>query len=267
MVINIKPITHEIQLNFGSSDIKRTVIKQNSDQTHILSITLYDNNDRLKLAPDWEIVISARKPDNKFIINDVEEEHISLTDDKINVTVTRQMLSVPGTVKCELCIYKPDGACYFSDTFFIYVEPNVNYSSELESTDEYLSIVNTLNHVREYEQSAQKSKEHIDNLETEINGTYEDLKEAVKTTDDLIQKNLEIQENESDRQQKEKARQEQEEKRQTDTANALQNVQDATKRANTAAQSCEGLLSGMMEPLSDTEPADQQNGFFWLQEY
>ena len=260
-------IYHNIQLHFGSSDVKRTVIKQNSNKTHILSIALYDNNGLVDLDPDWKIVISARKPDNTFIVNDVEAENISITEKRINVTVTQQMLSVPGTVKCELCIYKPDESCYFSDTFFIYVEPNVNYGPELESTNEYLSIVNTLNHVREYEKSALESKEHIDNLESDINNTYEDLKEAVKTTDDLIQKNLEIQENESDRQQKEKDRQEQEAKRQTDTANALQSVQDATKRANTAAENCEDLLSGMMEPLSDTEPADQPNGFFWLQEY
>ena len=29
----------------------------------------------------------------------------------------------------------------------------------------------------------------------------------------------------------------------------------------------EYLLSGMMEPLSDTEPDNQPNGLFWLKEY
>ena len=105
---------------------------------------------------------------------------------------------MPGTVKCELSIYKPDKTTYFSDTFLIYVQANVVTGSELESTNEFDSIVDTLSLLKKYEQNAMEAMKHIDNIKEEMQ---------------------------------------------------------------------EYLLSGMMEPLSDTEPDNQPNGLFWLKEY
>ena len=254
-MIDIKPITHEIQLSFGSSDVKRTVIKQNSKDTHILAITLYDNNDAITMDPD-----------NTFLVEGSENK-IIVSDNIIKIHVSRQLLAAPGSVSCELAIYQPDGACYFSDTFFIYVEPNVNSGSELESTSEYHSLVETLIQVKEYEQEVLKSKENVDKIEDAIQGTCDELREAVEITSGLIEENRIIQQNESDRIQKESERQQQEERRQADTASALARADLAAKRADEAAIKCESLLDGMMEHFSDTEPEDQPEGFFWLQEY
>ena len=194
MVNIIKQIIHNIQLSSSSSDVKKTLIKQNSNDTHILSITLYDKNDIITIDPDWKIALSAKKPDNTYVVNE-NKEKIEISDNMINITVTRQILAVPGTVKCELSIYKPDKTTYFSDTFLIYVQANVVTGSELESTNEFDSIVDTLSL---YEQNAMEAMKHIDNIKEEMQ---------------------------------------------------------------------EYLLSGMMEPLSDTEPDNQPNGLFWLKEY
>ena len=178
-----------------------------------------------------------------------------------------QTCALPICIKCELVIYKPDGACYFSDTFFIYVEPNVNSGSELESTSEYHSIVETLIQVKEYEREVLKSKENVDKIEEAIQDTCDELSEAVEITNGLIEENRMIQQNESERIQKESERQQQEEKRQADTASALERTDHAAIRADDAAIKCESLLDGKIEQLSDTEPEDQTDGFFWLQEY
>lgn len=169
-------IKHKIQLDSGLSDIRRTVIKQNSNETHILLISLYDNDGILEIDPTWSIVISARKSDNKYI---VDSNNISVTDNIINVILTKQMLASPGTEKCELVIYKEDGTCYFSDTFFIYVEQNVNYGSQLESTNEYDSIVDTLNQIKEYEKDAEKTKEHIQDISDEVDEMLENMGETL----------------------------------------------------------------------------------------
>ncbi|MCI8793104.1 MAG: BppU family phage baseplate upper protein [Eubacterium sp.] len=197
MVNIIKQIIHNIQLSSSSSDVKKTLIKQNSNDTHILSITLYDKNDIITIDPDWKIALSAKKPDNTYVVNE-NKEKIEISDNMINITVTRQILAVPGTVKCELSIYKPDKTTYFSDTFLIYVQANVVTGSELESTNEFDSIVDTLSLLKKYEQNAMEAMKHIDNIKEEMQ---------------------------------------------------------------------EYLLSGMMEPLSDTEPDNQPNGLFWLKEY
>lgn len=175
-MIIIETIKHKLQLSSGESDVKRTVIKQNSDRTHILSIKLYDNNDILEIDPAWSIVISAKKSDNKFI---VDSNNISLSENTINIAVTKQMLTTPGTERCELAIYKQDGTCYFSDTFLIYVEPNVNYGSDLESTNEYDSIVDTLNQIKDYEKDAEKGRDHIQDVSDEVDKMLENMGETL----------------------------------------------------------------------------------------
>lgn len=144
--------------------------------THILLITLYDNDDELTIDEGWNIVISAKKSDNKFI---VDANNISLSGNVINVNVTQQMLTTPGTEQCELAIYKEDGTCYFSDTFLIYVEQNINYGSELESTNEYDSIVDTLNQIKEYEKEAEKTKDHIQDVSDEVDEMLENMGETL----------------------------------------------------------------------------------------
>lgn len=205
--INKIPIIHEIQLNLGSPEVKRTVIKQNSDKTHQLQISLYDNDNLLAIDHDWEIVISIRKPDNKFI---VDSKNISVVDNVITVDVTKQMLTTPGTQKCELAIYRhnsdspsaipyegnsdsdSDVPCYFSNTFFIYVEPNINYGSQLESTNEYDSLVDTLDQIKKIEEDAENTKDHIhdvsdevDTLKVNLEGTYGELENVIQTTNNL----------------------------------------------------------------------------------
>lgn len=51
MVNIIKQIIHNIQLSSGFSDVKKTLIKQNSNDTHILSIAIrFSVAERTKLS-------------------------------------------------------------------------------------------------------------------------------------------------------------------------------------------------------------------------
>ncbi len=183
IIETIKPINHDIQLSFGASDIKRTVIKQNSNHTHILRITLYDTENKLLIDEGWNIEISVKKPDNTFIVN---ADNISIVDNSIHVTMTQQMLAAPGTQQCELLIYKQDGTCYFSDTFLLYVEPNVIFGSDLESTNEYDSIVDTLNTIKDYEKEAEHGKNHIQDVASEADHMLENLGETLVSAVEIL---------------------------------------------------------------------------------
>lgn len=182
-------IDHNIDLDFSMSDIKRTVIKQDSNKTHVLKIKLYDSRDEIKLDQNWHYTISCRKADNTFILN---SSNISLDSNTLCVEMTKQMLSCSGTMKCELVIYNNSQSLY-SNTFYIYIEPNVNDGSEIESTNEYNSIVDTLQRVEKYE--------------TDISDTYQELKEAVTETNELIEMNNTISEQEQERISNEEQRQ------------------------------------------------------------
>lgn len=188
IIETIKPINHDIQLSFGASDIKRTVIKQNSNHTHILRITLYDTENKLLIdegwmSEGWKIEISVKKPDNTFIVN---ADNIAIVDNTIHVTMTQQMLAAPGTQQCELLIYKQDGTCYFSDTFLLYIEPNVIFGSDLESTNEYDSIVDTLNTIKDYEKEAEHGKNHIQDVASEADHMLENLGETLVSAVEIL---------------------------------------------------------------------------------
>ncbi len=237
-MIKINPINHNIQLNLGSSDVKRTVIKQNSNKTHILQIKLYDQNNEIDIHSNWSIHISALKGDHTHVIN---TNNISVANNTIEVIMTKQMLAAPGTEKCELIIQEDD-KILFSDTFFIYVEPNVQDGTFIESSNEYDSIVDTLNHVKGKKEQVDQMTEEIEGTKVDINNTYEELKDAVVETNDLIEKNQVIKTNEEARIAAENTRSKNEEKRQKDTAAAISNAENATKRANDATDDLQNKL-------------------------
>lgn len=247
-MFKINPIYHDIQLSFGTSDVKRTVIKQNSENTHILQIKLYDKqNNEMTIDNNWNLHISALKGDKTHIFN---ANNISVVDNTIQVMMTKQMLAASGTEKCELVIQDGENVL-FSDTFLIYVEPNIQDGSFIESSNEYDSIVDILDHVQE-------QKDTVDQLTDDIQETYDELADAVEQTNELIAENEIIKANEQARIKAENTRITNEEKRITDTTTAVTNAETATKKANDAADDLQNKLDSHHFVL--TEDKDMANG-------
>ena len=188
-------INHEIQLNLSTSEVKRVNIKQNSNETHVLSIRLYDNNGEYDISDDVEIYISMLKNDKTHVIN---SNNISLQDNAILVTMTKQMLASTGTAKCELILQK-EHKVLFSNTFYIYVEQNVQDGAFIESSNEYDSIVTTLNEVKE-------KKKVVDEITSDVSDTYNNLKDSIRQANDIIASNEVIKEHENVRQGNEQTR-------------------------------------------------------------
>lgn len=175
-MFKINPIYHEIQLSFGTSDVKRTVIKQNSENTHILQIKLYDKqNNEMTIDNNWNIHISALKGDKTHVFN---TNNVSVCDNAIQVMMTKQMLSASGTEKCELVIQEDDNVL-FSDTFLIYVEPNIQDGSFIESSSEYDSIMDTLNQVQERKEQVDKLSDEIEETIQKVNDAADDLQDKL----------------------------------------------------------------------------------------
>ena len=240
----LNPIYHNIQLGFNETDIKRTIMKQSSDQTHILCIELYDTNGQRAIDPAWDISISSLKSDNTHILN---SNNISVENDVIYVTMTEQMLASPGTAKCELFI-QSNGKTLITNTFLIYVEPNVQDGSFIESSNEYRSIVDILNHVHE-------KKETVDLLTDDIQETYNELSDAVEQTNELITENVIIKSNEAARVEAENIRVTNEENRENNTATAILNAEIATTKANNAADDLQNKLDNQYFVLTEDKGA------------
>lgn len=227
-MLKITPIEHNIDLDFSTLDIRRTVIKQDSNRTHVLKIKLYDSHNEITLEDNWQYTISCRKADNTYIVN---SSNISLDSNTICVEMTDQMLSSSGTEKCELIIYN-DTQTLYSNTFYLYVEPNINSGNEIESTNEYSSITDVLKRVQE--------------KETAIGKTYDELTDAVRDTQTIIEKNNVIKQNEENRIAEEKERQAQEEIRKTNEGNRI-------KAENQRTEDLKNLKTSLDEELEKAE--------------
>lgn len=149
----IQPIYHDIDLGFDTEDVKRVSVKQDSDKTQILVVKIYTNEDQMELDPLWEYHITMKKPDGKMV---VDTENIEVRNNIIYITCTAQMLSAPGTSVGELVIYNNNQSLY-TNNFYIYVDDDLISGDEIESTDEFNSLVSVLRRIQQYEQEAQAS--------------------------------------------------------------------------------------------------------------
>jgi len=159
-VIKIQAIQHDIKLDLSSSYVKKTIIKQSSKNAHVLNIGLYVKNSQITIEPSWDIKISTVKKDNHYVLS---SDNISVSNNIISVTITEQMVACPGDEKCEIII--TDGELVLiSSTFLLYIEPNVNDGTAIESSDDFNSIEKVLEKIQEYEQEAKSIKDSIEEI-------------------------------------------------------------------------------------------------------
>lgn len=156
----IQTIQHSLKLDLSSSHVKKTVIKQSSKNAHVLNIELYSNNNRITIDTSWDIKISTVKKDNHYVLS---SSNISVSNNVISVIVTEQMVSCPGDEKCEIIITDGDHVL-ISSTFLLYIDPNVNDGSAIESSDDFNSIERVLAKIQGYEQEAKSIKDSIEEI-------------------------------------------------------------------------------------------------------
>lgn len=173
MADTIQPIYHAFDLGFDTEDIKRVAIQQDSDKTHILVISVYTNDDQMVLSPTWEYHITMRKPDGKLVVN---SSNIEIRDNKIYVTCTAQMLSAPGTSICELVIFN-DSQSLYTNKFYIYVDEDLISGDDIESTNEFNSIVDVLRLIQQYAQNASASAQNAADAESMAESSAENAEE------------------------------------------------------------------------------------------
>lgn len=154
-------IKHEVHLGSSDEDVKRVVIKQANDYTHVLVIRLYADDDQYVLNPAWNYNITMKKSDGTYIVNssNITVEDIGTQSDPdwtINVVCTQQMLSAPGNARAEVVVYN-DNQVLFTNTFYVYIEEDVVPEEVVESTNEFKSLVDVLRQIQQYAANAETS--------------------------------------------------------------------------------------------------------------
>lgn len=163
-------ITKKIILNTNNDKPNsRIIIKQGCIDTITLIVTINDKGGVLELPQGTTAKIRMLKPDKKQVLNDC-----TVSGNNVLVDITQQMQAVAGEGQCEVILF--NGAKTFTTvTFPITIEPNVHDDSQIESTPEYNTLINSLIRIEgaipqaeEAYRIAQEAQEFIDDLQDRV---------------------------------------------------------------------------------------------------
>ena len=132
-------ITKKIILNTNNDrPNSRIVIKQGSIGAITLIVTINDKGDVLTLPTGTTAKVRMLRPDKKQVLNDC-----TVNGNNVNVEITQQMQAVAGEGQCEIILF--NGAKTFTTVSSpVTIEPNVHNDSQIESTPEYNTLLNSL---------------------------------------------------------------------------------------------------------------------------
>lgn len=132
-------ITKKIILNTNNDKPNsRIVIKQGCIGTITLIVTINDKGGVLTLPAGTTAKVRMLKSDKKQVLNDCE-----VVGNNVHVEITQQMQASVGDGNCEVVLFR-DTKTFTTVTFPITIEPNVHDDSEIESTPEYNTLLNSL---------------------------------------------------------------------------------------------------------------------------
>lgn len=126
--------------------------KQGDKNSRVLKVLLFNQGTRVLPAVTDQITLRCIKPDQKscIITGSVDDTGI------ISVELTDQCLAVPGSVRADITVQSGESVIS-SVTFFIQVSPIPLNSNQATSTNEFLSLIETLEAAKSATDSATKA--------------------------------------------------------------------------------------------------------------
>lgn len=162
-IVNIQSIKVPID---GAPPFEYIIAKQGEISSRQVEVTLLQNNAIYSIPSGTTARVNYYKPDGNKVINDC-----TISDNKVIVTYTQQMLAAAGTGFAEIQLYK-DGSVLISATFYTKIVESVNgagITSDSESTSFTKLIVETTQ-ARDSIQAARTATEKAtDNANTATN--------------------------------------------------------------------------------------------------
>ena len=123
-------------------------VKQ-GDTARQLRIALTDRGEPYAPPDGAYALLRACKPDGRMVLNPCE-----IQDGRIVAPLTEQLVAVPGSVRCEICLYDQAAQLLTSAVFRVEVRPFAAGDRRVQSTDEYLSVVQALAKVEQSQEVA-----------------------------------------------------------------------------------------------------------------
>ena len=126
--LDIHDTSSQVMLNVKKGDSKRKIL-----------ITLTDGGKPYAIASDCSAVFRAKKPDGTVLYNDC-----TISNNVITYSLTNQTSASVGVVECEVTVYGGDNRQITSPRFALCVEDSICSDSEIESTNEFTALAQTI---------------------------------------------------------------------------------------------------------------------------
>ena len=149
-----------------SDEISVIEAKQGDNQGDICQIEIYDNQDIVDLSQFDDILFTANKPDHSSVLFRLSDnENLIKNNNTLNLTLTSVLLSVHGTVECEISLYNDD-IIKSTYNFNIYVFKSPS-SFDVMNDSDITTIKNAVSNIISSTLKAQESEKNA--KQSEIN--------------------------------------------------------------------------------------------------
>jgi hypothetical protein len=156
--MGFKPIPKKLVLSVDNPSFSQSVeIKQGFLGSIELDISFIDQNGAYELPEGTTAKLRMLKPDRKQILNNFD-----VVGNDVIVKVSQQMWAAPGCGYFEIILFN-DGQTLASSTCNITIKPSVHNDSNIQSTDEYVTVIEALSRV---EAAADKVETIYNNLQS-----------------------------------------------------------------------------------------------------
>ena len=136
----------------GAPPFEYIIAKQGEISSRQVEVTLLQNNAVYTIPSGATARVNYYKPDGNKIINDC-----TISDNKVIVTYTQQMLAAAGTGFAEVQLYK-DGSVLISASFYTKITESVNGAGTITSDSESTSFTKLLVETTQARDGAQSAK-------------------------------------------------------------------------------------------------------------
>ncbi len=149
VIMNVQSIKVPID---GAPPFEYIIAKQGEISSRQVEVTLLQNNAAYTIPSGATARVNYYKPDGNKVINDC-----TISDNKVIVTYTQQMLAAAGTGFAEVQLYK-DGSVLISASFYTKITESVNGAGTITSDSESTSFTKLLVETTQARDGAQSAK-------------------------------------------------------------------------------------------------------------
>lgn len=147
----------------GAPPFEYIIAKQGEISSRQVEVTLLQNNAVYTIPSGVTARVNYYKPDGNKIINDC-----TISNNKVIVTYTQQMLAAAGTGFAEIQLYKDDSVL-ISATFYTKITESVNGAGDIISDSESTSFTKLLVETTQARDGAQNAKSAAEKATTAAN--------------------------------------------------------------------------------------------------